>query len=119
MENVGMFYSHLEYITAIWNIFQPFGIFYGHLVYFPHVLVYCFKKNLATPGTATLIPEEKKNSLLFADAAESVNPVGAHGSVAARQLQVCSGQSGPEEAGLAVSHARPPAALKIWVLLLL
>jgi hypothetical protein len=26
------FYDHLEYITAIWNLIRPFGIFYGHLV---------------------------------------------------------------------------------------
>jgi hypothetical protein len=32
MENIGTFYDHLEYISAIWNIYRPFGIFYGHLV---------------------------------------------------------------------------------------
>jgi hypothetical protein len=30
----GIYYGHLEYITAIWYISRPFGIYYGHLVYF-------------------------------------------------------------------------------------
>jgi hypothetical protein len=34
MENVGMFYDHLEYFTAIWYNLGPFGIFCSHLVYF-------------------------------------------------------------------------------------
>jgi hypothetical protein len=34
MENVGIFYGHLEYFTDIWNILRTFGIFYGHLVMF-------------------------------------------------------------------------------------
>jgi hypothetical protein len=34
MENVGIFYDHLAYFTAIGNISWPFGIFSGHLVYF-------------------------------------------------------------------------------------
>jgi hypothetical protein len=34
MENVGIFYAHLEYVMAIWYIKCPFGICYGHLVYF-------------------------------------------------------------------------------------
>jgi hypothetical protein len=47
MEDVGVFY-------AIWYILLPFGIVYGHLVYFLviwyifPVLVRCNKKNLAT-----------------------------------------------------------------------
>jgi hypothetical protein len=32
MENVGIFYAHLEYIMAIWYIFRSIGIFLGHLV---------------------------------------------------------------------------------------
>jgi hypothetical protein len=32
MYNIGIFYGHLEYFTAIWNILRPFGIFYDHLV---------------------------------------------------------------------------------------
>jgi hypothetical protein len=35
MENLGIFYDHLVYLTAIGNILWPFGIFCGHLVYFP------------------------------------------------------------------------------------
>jgi hypothetical protein len=34
MENVGMFYGHLEYFTALWYNFWPFGIISGHLVNF-------------------------------------------------------------------------------------
>jgi hypothetical protein len=29
-----LFFGHLEYITAIWYILWPFGIFYDYLVYF-------------------------------------------------------------------------------------
>jgi hypothetical protein len=34
MENVSIFYDHLEYFTAIWYNLWPFGIVCGHLVYF-------------------------------------------------------------------------------------
>jgi hypothetical protein len=27
MENVGIFYGHLENITVIWNILRPFGTY--------------------------------------------------------------------------------------------
>jgi hypothetical protein len=30
IENVRIFYCHLEYITAIWYTLRPFGILYGH-----------------------------------------------------------------------------------------
>jgi hypothetical protein len=32
MVDVGIFYGHLVYFTAIWYILQPLGIFYSHLV---------------------------------------------------------------------------------------
>jgi hypothetical protein len=35
MANLGIFYDHLVYCIAIGNILWPFGIFCGHLVYFP------------------------------------------------------------------------------------
>jgi hypothetical protein len=35
MENLEIFYDRLVYFTAIGNILWPFGIFCGHLVYFP------------------------------------------------------------------------------------
>jgi hypothetical protein len=44
----------LVYFMTIWSILRPFGIFYGHLVYFAviwyifPVFVFCTKKNLAT-----------------------------------------------------------------------
>jgi hypothetical protein len=34
MENISIFYDHLEYFTAIWYNFWPFDIVWGHLVYF-------------------------------------------------------------------------------------
>jgi hypothetical protein len=34
MENLGIFYDHLVYFTAIGNMLWPFGVFCGHLVYF-------------------------------------------------------------------------------------
>jgi hypothetical protein len=34
MEDVGIFYGHLIYFTAIWYILWLLGIFYNYLVYF-------------------------------------------------------------------------------------
>jgi hypothetical protein len=34
LENVDIFYGHLEYLMAIGNILRTFGILYDHLVYF-------------------------------------------------------------------------------------
>jgi hypothetical protein len=34
MVNVGIFYDHLVYFMALWNILWPFGIVCGHLLYF-------------------------------------------------------------------------------------
>jgi hypothetical protein len=48
MENLGIFYGHMVYFTAIGNSLGPFDIFCGHLVYFSTFLVFCTKKNLAT-----------------------------------------------------------------------
>jgi hypothetical protein len=44
MENVGIFYVHLVYFTAIRNILFPFVVIW----YILPVLVCCTKKNLAT-----------------------------------------------------------------------
>jgi hypothetical protein len=33
MEDVCTFYGHLVYLTVIWYILWPLGLFYGHLVY--------------------------------------------------------------------------------------
>jgi hypothetical protein len=35
MENLGIFYDHMVYFTAIGNSLWPFGIFCSHLVHFP------------------------------------------------------------------------------------
>jgi hypothetical protein len=34
MDDVGLFYGHLAYVTAILYTLWPFGIFYGYLLYF-------------------------------------------------------------------------------------
>jgi hypothetical protein len=39
VEDVGIFYGHLVYFTAIWYTLWIFGIFCGNLVFFP-VLVF-------------------------------------------------------------------------------
>jgi hypothetical protein len=38
MENVGIFYGHLEYFTAIRYNLLPFGIICGHLVNFSNLV---------------------------------------------------------------------------------
>jgi hypothetical protein len=48
MENVGIYYDHLEYFTAIWYNLWPFVINCGHLVYFFHFGMFGPRKNLAT-----------------------------------------------------------------------
>jgi hypothetical protein len=47
MENVAIFYGHLEYFTAVWYILWPFGNVVAVGI-FPPILVCCAKKNLAT-----------------------------------------------------------------------
>jgi hypothetical protein len=34
MVNLGVFNDHLEFLMAIWYNLWPFGIVYGHLLYF-------------------------------------------------------------------------------------
>jgi hypothetical protein len=45
MEDVGKVYGHLVYFMAIWHISRPVGIFYGHLVCFPHFGKVVARKN--------------------------------------------------------------------------
>jgi hypothetical protein len=45
MEDVGTFYDRLVYFTTIWYILWPFGIFYGHLVYFSHFGLLYYEKS--------------------------------------------------------------------------
>jgi hypothetical protein len=33
LENIDIFYGHLEYFTGIWNILRTSGIFYNNLVH--------------------------------------------------------------------------------------
>jgi hypothetical protein len=37
MEDVGIFYGHLVFYTAIWFSLQPFGVLHRHLVYFGEI----------------------------------------------------------------------------------
>jgi hypothetical protein len=45
IENLGIFYEHVVYFTAIGNILWPFGIFCGHLVYFSRFGMLCQEKS--------------------------------------------------------------------------
>jgi hypothetical protein len=57
MENVCIFYGHLEYFTIIWYILWPFGKFGSLLVCaFFSVLVCLAKKNLATVVSWVMLP---------------------------------------------------------------
>jgi hypothetical protein len=47
LENVDIFYGHLEYFMLNWDILLPFGSLCVHLVHFP-VLGIMHQKNLAT-----------------------------------------------------------------------
>jgi hypothetical protein len=58
IENVDIFFGHLEFFTNIRDILKPFGTFCVHLVHFVLFLVSCTKKKLATlalPSTCRYI----------------------------------------------------------------
>jgi hypothetical protein len=59
MENVGLFFDHLEYFMAIWYNLWPFGLVCGHLVYFFPFWYVWTKENLATLEE-TLVEKKKK-----------------------------------------------------------
>jgi hypothetical protein len=87
---VYIFHDRLAYFITIWYILWLFGLFNGHLVYFKAiwyifprfgilfpVLVYCIKKNLATPSRRRREKEEQKkvgtkNGWMAVEAAASV-----------------------------------------------
>jgi hypothetical protein len=48
LENVGIFYGHLEYIIDVWNILWHFGIFCGRLWYTFSCYGTLYQKHLAT-----------------------------------------------------------------------
>jgi hypothetical protein len=54
MENLGIFYEHFIYFTAIGNILRVFGIFCRHLVYFSPFW-YFVPKNMPILLHSTLI----------------------------------------------------------------
>jgi hypothetical protein len=49
MENLGLFYDHVVYFTAIEHILWPFGIFCGHLVFFPRFGI-LYQEKSGNPG---------------------------------------------------------------------
>jgi hypothetical protein len=55
MQNLGTFYDHLVYFTAIGNILWPFGIFCGHLVYFSRFGILYLEKS-GNPGRGSVHP---------------------------------------------------------------
>jgi hypothetical protein len=52
MEKVGLFYTYLEYITAIWYIVLPFVTIW----YFSLVLVYCVNTKSGNPASKWVFP---------------------------------------------------------------
>jgi hypothetical protein len=54
METIGIFYYHLEYLTAIWYNMWPFGIVCGRLVYIFSILVCLVQKKSGNPVRVAL-----------------------------------------------------------------
>jgi hypothetical protein len=52
----GLFYGHLVYFMAIWSILWPFGIFYAHLIYF-------WKFGIVSPF-AYVVPRQSGNPVM-------------------------------------------------------
>jgi hypothetical protein len=67
MENVGIFYDHLEYFTALWYNLWPFGIgsLWSFSIFFPFWYVWT-KKNLATLNWLQVLSVVKDKMLFFA-----------------------------------------------------
>jgi hypothetical protein len=54
MENVVIFYHHLEYFSVSWYNLWPFGIVCGHLIFFP-VLVCLGQEKSGNPDATVVI----------------------------------------------------------------
>jgi hypothetical protein len=52
MKDVGKFYGHFVYFTAIWYSLWPFGIFCGHLGIFSHFGM-LYQEKSGNPGLRT------------------------------------------------------------------
>jgi hypothetical protein len=53
MENVGIFYDHLQYFSSIWYNSWPFGMAGGHLVYISQFGMFGLRKRPgANPTTS-------------------------------------------------------------------
>jgi hypothetical protein len=70
MANLGIFYDHLVYFTAIGNFLWPFGIFWGHLVISPRFGILCIPRKIWQPSAITFFVDfqidwEKKNIFFF------------------------------------------------------
>jgi hypothetical protein len=61
LQPFGIFYSHLEYFTAIWNILQLFGIFYSHLVYIVAITYILWSFGNIFPVLGILYQEQSGN----------------------------------------------------------
>jgi hypothetical protein len=58
MEDISIFHGSLVYLQAIWYYLWPFGIFYGHLVYFSRFGILHQEKsgNPAKPCREAILP---------------------------------------------------------------
>jgi hypothetical protein len=61
MEDVGVFYDHLVYLTAIRYILWTFGLSYSHLMYFMTILVYFVAIRYIFPRFGILCQEKSGN----------------------------------------------------------
>jgi hypothetical protein len=65
MEKVGIFYGHLEYITAIWYILGPFGNFVSILYIFHGFGILCQEKSGNPEVVRYLGTDRSSNSPFF------------------------------------------------------
>jgi hypothetical protein len=63
MENAGIFYGHLVYVTVIWYMLRPFGLCYGHLVYFVFIW-YLVQRQIWQPCTPVKVIDSVAQILL-------------------------------------------------------
>jgi hypothetical protein len=61
MENIGIFYDHLDYFRAIGNILGPSGIFCANLVYFSPFW-YFGPRKIWQPWPTAVSPNENRHS---------------------------------------------------------
>jgi hypothetical protein len=74
MENLGIFYNHLVYFTAIGNIIWPFGIFYGNLVSFSPFWYFGQRKILQACSKPQRSRRKDSFVALFSEEPEKISP---------------------------------------------